>query len=131
MVSSTPLPHFTPRKEPVPILQETGWALGPVRAGGKSRRHRYSTPDHPARSLVAIPTELPGPRLAISTVFKYSTNNIQIQQIALLCNLISLPFSCYVFQVATLQEFFTPKFCTCLLFPLPNLHGKPIVFLLI
>ena len=26
MVSSTPRPHFTPRKDPVPIVQEAGWA---------------------------------------------------------------------------------------------------------
>jgi len=29
MVSSTPRPHFTPGKDPVPILQEAGWAPGP------------------------------------------------------------------------------------------------------
>ena len=51
MVSSTPRPHFTPRKDPVPILQEAGWASGPVWTGGKSRPHRDSIPDHPARSL--------------------------------------------------------------------------------
>jgi hypothetical protein len=28
MVSSTPRPHFTPRKDLVPILQEAGWAQG-------------------------------------------------------------------------------------------------------
>ena len=33
-----------------PIVQEAGWALGPVWTGGKSRTHRDSTPDHPARS---------------------------------------------------------------------------------
>jgi len=37
VVSSTPRPHFTPGKHPVPILQETGWAPGPVWRGGKSR----------------------------------------------------------------------------------------------
>ena len=60
MVSSTPRPHFTPGKDPVPILQEAGWAPGPVCTGGKSRPHRDSIPDRPARSSVAIPTELPG-----------------------------------------------------------------------
>ena len=50
MVSSTPRPHFTSGKDPVPILQEAGWAPGPVWAGGKSRPHRDSIPDHPARS---------------------------------------------------------------------------------
>jgi len=50
VVSNTPRPHFTPGKEPVPILQEAGWAPGPVWAGGKSRPHRDSIPDRPARS---------------------------------------------------------------------------------
>jgi len=61
MVSFTPRPHFTPRKDPVPIVQEAGWAPGPVWTGGKSRPHRDSIPDRPACSSVAIPTELPGP----------------------------------------------------------------------
>ena len=30
MISSTPRPHFTPGKDPLPILQEAGWAPGPV-----------------------------------------------------------------------------------------------------
>jgi len=50
VVSRTPRPHFTPRKDPVPILQEAGWAAGSVWTGGKSRLHRVSIPDHPARS---------------------------------------------------------------------------------
>ena len=39
-----------PRKDPVPILQEAVWAPGPVWTGGKSRPHRDSIPDRPARS---------------------------------------------------------------------------------
>ena len=50
MVSSTPRPHFTPGKDPVPILQEAGWAPGPVWTGGKSRPYRDSIRDRPARS---------------------------------------------------------------------------------
>ena len=50
MVSSTPRPHFTPAKAPVPIVQEAGWIPGPVWRGGKSRPHRDSIPDRPARS---------------------------------------------------------------------------------
>ena len=42
VVSSTPPPHSTPRKDPVPILQEAGWTPGPVWTGGKSRPHRDS-----------------------------------------------------------------------------------------
>jgi len=50
-----------PGRDPVPILQEAGWAPGPVWTGGKSRPHRDSILDRPAHSSVAIPTELPGP----------------------------------------------------------------------
>ena len=50
VVSSTPRPHFTPGKNTVPILQEVGWAPGPVWTGGKSRPHRDSIRDRPARS---------------------------------------------------------------------------------
>ena len=50
VVSSMPRPHFTPGKDPVPIVQEAGWDPGPVWTGGKSRPHRNSIPDRPARS---------------------------------------------------------------------------------
>ena len=50
VVSSTPRPHFIPGKDPVPNLQEAGWAPGPVWTGGKSRPHRDSIPDRSARS---------------------------------------------------------------------------------
>jgi len=50
VVSSTALTQFTPRKDPVSISQEAGWAPGPVWMGGKSRSHRDSIPDRPARS---------------------------------------------------------------------------------
>jgi len=50
VVSSTPRPPFTPGKDPVSILQEAGWTPGPVCTGGKSRLHRDSIPDCPARS---------------------------------------------------------------------------------
>ena len=52
---------LSPGKTILPILQETGWASEPVWKGGKLRPHRDSIPDRPARSSVAIPTELPGP----------------------------------------------------------------------
>jgi len=72
VVSSTPRPQLTPGKDPVPIVQETGWAPGPVWKGGKSRPHRDSIPDRPARSSVAIPTELTGPRnVKVVVVFSY------------------------------------------------------------
>jgi len=48
----------TAGKDPVPIVQEAGWAPGPVWMGGKSRPHRDSIPDRPACSQ-----SLPGPRI--------------------------------------------------------------------
>jgi len=50
VVSSTPRPHLTPGKDPLPIVQEVGWTPGPVWTGGNSRPHRDSIPDRPARS---------------------------------------------------------------------------------
>ena len=63
MVRSTPRPHFTPGKDPVPILQEaegpqgrSGRAENLVPTGIRSRTVQLVV------SPVAIPTELPGPR---------------------------------------------------------------------
>jgi len=50
VVSSTPWPHFILGKDPVPILQEAGWAPGSVWTGGKSGPRRDSILDRPARS---------------------------------------------------------------------------------
>ena len=69
MVSSTPQPHFTPRKEPVPIVQEAGCAQGPVWTGGKFRFHRDSYPDRPA--LASRYTDL-----ATRPITEMSTRNI-------------------------------------------------------
>jgi len=48
--SSMPRLYLTPGKDPVPILQEAGWAPGPVWMGGKSCTHWDSIPDCPAHS---------------------------------------------------------------------------------
>jgi hypothetical protein len=63
VVSVTPRPYFTPRKDPVPIVQEAGWTPGPVWTGTKNLASTgIRFPDRPARSSVAMPTELPGPQ---------------------------------------------------------------------
>ena len=49
------------RETPGTHFKGAGWAPGSVWMGGKSRPHRDSISDRPARSSVAIPTELPGP----------------------------------------------------------------------
>ena len=85
MVSSTPRPHFIPGKDPVPILQEAGWAPVPVWTGGNSRPPRDSIPDRPARSSVAILTELPGPLMKIIIMIIIITTKF--------CRLFDLQFS--------------------------------------
>ena len=77
MVSCTPRPYFTPEKDPVPIVQEAGWAPGPVWTGGKFRPIGIRSPDLPGRSSVAIPTELPG-QLRFNLVFYYTLENAGI-----------------------------------------------------
>jgi hypothetical protein len=51
VVSSTPRPHFTPRKDTVHIVQEAGWAPGPVWTGAENLAPtRIRSPNRPARS---------------------------------------------------------------------------------
>jgi hypothetical protein len=50
VVSSTPRPYFTPGKDPIPIVQEVGWAPDLVWTGGKSRPTGIRSPDRPSRS---------------------------------------------------------------------------------
>ena len=50
VVSRTPRPHFTTGKDPLPILQEAGWAPGPVWTGGILVLTGIRSPDRPARS---------------------------------------------------------------------------------
>ena len=50
VVSSMSRPHFTPGKDLLPVVQEAGWASGPVWTSGKSRPTGIRSPDHPAHS---------------------------------------------------------------------------------
>ena len=50
-ISVTPRPLFTPGKDPVPIVQEAGWAPGPVWTGVENVAHAgIRFPDRPGRS---------------------------------------------------------------------------------
>jgi hypothetical protein len=50
-VSVTPQPLFTPQKDPVPIVQEAGWAPWPVWTGAENLAPTgILSPDHPAHS---------------------------------------------------------------------------------
>jgi hypothetical protein len=63
-ISVTPRPLFTPGKDPLPFVQEAGWAPGPVWTGAENLAWTgIRSPDRPAHSSVAIPTELPGPQV--------------------------------------------------------------------
>ena len=81
VVSSTPRPHFTPKKDPVPILQEAGWAPGPVWTGGKSRPHRDSIPDRPARSLSLYWLIYPAHGNAVVTILPFRTAAMSVTRV--------------------------------------------------
>jgi hypothetical protein len=50
-VSVTPRPLFTPGKNPLPIVQEAGWAPGPIWTGAENLASTgIRSPDPPARS---------------------------------------------------------------------------------
>ena len=63
------LPHApaasTSGKDPVPILQEAGWAPGPVWTGMKSRPHRDSIPDRLSLSQSLYRLSCPAHKLII------------------------------------------------------------------
>jgi hypothetical protein len=51
VVSVTPRPLFTPGKDPVPVVQEAGWAPGPVWTGAENLAYTgIRFPDRPACS---------------------------------------------------------------------------------
>ena len=59
--------RFTPGKDLVPIVLEAGWAPGQVWRGAENLAPTgIPSPDRPAHSSVAIPTELPRSLHAVS-----------------------------------------------------------------
>ena len=64
-VWSAPRPdRFTPRKDPVPIVQEAGWTPGPVWTGAENLAPTgIRSPDRPACSESLYRLSYPGPRL--------------------------------------------------------------------
>ena len=75
-VSVTPWPLFTPGKDPVPIVQEAGWAPGPVWTGAENLAPTgIRSPDHPARTqslyrLSYLAHEVPVPQKYSHTPIK-------------------------------------------------------------
>jgi hypothetical protein len=53
---------FTPGKDPVPILQEAGWAPGPVWMGAENHAPTgIPSPNRPARNELLYRLPYPGP----------------------------------------------------------------------
>ena len=62
---------FTPRKDPVPIVQEAGWAPGPVWTGEVNLALTgIRSPGRPARSESLYRVSYPGPLKESGTTFK-------------------------------------------------------------
>jgi hypothetical protein len=56
--------RFTPGKDPVPIVQEAGWAQVPVWTGEENLAPTgIRTPDCPAHSKLLYQLSYPGPRV--------------------------------------------------------------------
>ena len=71
VVSSTRWPHFTPGKDPVPILQESGWAPGPVWTGGNISFPPGFDFDRPACSQLLYRLSYLAHKLYINIYIKY------------------------------------------------------------
>jgi hypothetical protein len=62
---------FTPKKQPIPILQETGWASGPVWIGAEILIPTWiGSQDLPARSESLYRLGYPGPQTKIRIELK-------------------------------------------------------------
>ena len=72
-MGSTPRPRrFIPRKDPVPILQEAGWATGPVWTGAENLSPTgIRSPDRPARSESLYRLSYPGRRIIEDEAVKF------------------------------------------------------------
>ena len=73
---SAPRPgRFTPGKDPVPIVQEAGWAPGPVWTGVENLAPTgIRSPDRPARSESLYRLSYPGPLFFFArTIFMFPT----------------------------------------------------------
>ena len=64
VVNATPRPLFTPGKDPVPIVQEAGWAPGPVWTGAENLAPTgIRSLERPARSQSLYGLSYRGPRM--------------------------------------------------------------------
>jgi hypothetical protein len=74
VVSSTTRPYSTPGNDPLPIVQEAGWAPGSVWTGRKSRPTGIRSPDRPARSQSLYRLSYPAHSPWVLSVSKFVTD---------------------------------------------------------
>jgi hypothetical protein len=74
--------RFTPGKDPVPILQEAGWAPGLVWTGGKSHPHQDSILDCPAGSQSLYQLSYPA-HIAVCILKKYKMNTMSFPTVGI------------------------------------------------
>jgi len=77
-----------PGKDPVPILQEVGWAPGQFWTGGKPRPHRDSIPDRPGRSPSLYQLNYPPPHIYIYIKCTHTASITHL--IHIICNILKL-----------------------------------------
>ena len=80
-VSVTPRPLFTSGKDPVPIVQEAGWAPGPVWTGAENLAPTViRSPDRPARSQSLYRLSYPAHMYVIQFHVKCAVLNEKLQR---------------------------------------------------
>jgi hypothetical protein len=97
-VSVTPWPLLTPGKDPVPIVQEAGWAPGPVWTGAENLAPTgIRSPDRPARSqsLYRLSYPVHGQTSAVFNPLNAELNPI--------CHLLALLKAHHIFHVSGLK----------------------------
>ena len=68
-VSAPRFDRFNPEKDPVPIVQEAGWAPGPVWTGGENLAPTgIRSADRPARSESLYRLSYPGPYVRVQYI---------------------------------------------------------------
>ena len=86
--------RFTPEKDTAPTVWEAGWAPGPIWTVTENLApNEIRSPDRPARSSVAIPTELSGLLPSVEVYVNY--NGLRTtQRTHVVNNKSTLIFSC-------------------------------------
>jgi hypothetical protein len=89
-VSVTPQPLFTPRQDPVPIVQEAGWAPQPVWTGAENLTSTgIRSPDHPACSQLLYHHATQTTMLCEFYVYSFHSGVAEVS-IILRCDAVSL-----------------------------------------